>query len=214
VRGERRPIIGPSLFHPRRAAMPPEATMTTPMHRPSASRIAAAAVAAFLGLAAAANAQTTGSQGNGSTADAVNISRAEALEAQAAALFSTFPFQFPRIARLFEKAAHLRAEDDPLRVHDLLFAGKMYHHGRRLGESRHNLTLAAETAMRYGELVTAAHAFLDAAFVALEQKDVETANRLAKRAECLSRSPLIAAGDVSSIRRRLGAAEGPMYVVR
>jgi hypothetical protein len=144
----------------------------------------------------------------------VNFSRAEALEAQANALLSTFPFQFPRIAQLYEKAAHLRAEDDPIRVYDLRFAGTTYYYARKLEASRRNLTLAAETAVQFGELVTAAHTFLDAALVALAQKDVETASRLVKRAECLSRSPLIAAGDVSAIRHRLGAVERPTYVVR
>jgi hypothetical protein len=104
--------------------------MSTLMYRSSAGRIAAAALAALLGLAAAADAQMTGSNGS-NNGDAANISRAEALEAQANALLSTFPFQFPRIAQLYEKAAHLRPEHDPIRVHNLLFSGKAYHH--RLG---------------------------------------------------------------------------------
>jgi hypothetical protein len=193
--------------------MPPEATMSTLMYRSSAGRIAAAALAALLGLAAAADAQMTGSNGS-NNGDAANISRAEALEAQANALLSTFPFQFPRIAQLYEKAAHLRPEHDPIRVRNLLFSGKAYHHARRLEASRRNLTLAAETAVRYGELVTAAHAFLDAAFVAVEQKDMAEASRLATRAACLSRSSLIAVGDASNIRRRLGTPSWPAYVVR
>jgi tetratricopeptide (TPR) repeat protein len=179
--------------------------MTTSLHHSRAGRIGAAALAILLGVATAANAQTNGSNGN-----TTNIPRAEALEAQAVALYPGL--NHARVAKLYEQAARLRPDDDPRRVYDLRFAGHMYQRVHKLSASRRNLTLAAETALQYGDLVTAAHAFVDAAWVALEQQDIQAAIRLVQKAECLSHSPLISLVDARALRARLGKGEGPVWV--
>jgi hypothetical protein len=181
--------------------------MTTSLHHSRAGRVGAAALAILLGVATAANAQTNGS--NGKT---INIPRAEALEAQAMALFSST--SFGKIGRLYDQAARLRPDDDPKRVHDLRSSGHMYQRAHKLSASLRNLTQAAETALQYGDLVTAAHVFVDAAWVAREQKDMEAANRLVQKAECLSRSPLISLADARGIRTRLGKADRPVWVIQ
>jgi tetratricopeptide (TPR) repeat protein len=192
-----------------------EATMTALTHRSRASRIAAAALAAMLGLAATAEAQTAtrnNATDNGGVV-AANVVRAEALEAQAAGRLNQMT-GYARTARLYEQAAMLRPEQDPTRIEDLHMAGHIYFRAGRHEAARRNLASAAETALQFGDLVRAAHAFIDAAHVASQQRDMEAAAGYAKRAGCLSNSPLISVAEAAAIRRRLGANTGAVYVVR
>jgi hypothetical protein len=183
--------------------------MTTSLHHSRAGAIGATALAILLGVASAANAQTNGS--NGTT---TNIPRAEALEAQAVALYPAISLDYGKVARLYDQAARLRPDDDPRRVYDLRLSGHMYQRAHKLSASLRNLTLAAETALQYGDPVTAAHAFVDAAWVAVEQRDIEEANRLAQKAECLTRSPLISLADARALRARIGKADRPVWVIQ
>jgi hypothetical protein len=180
--------------------------MTISMHHSRAGRVGATALAVLLGFATGANAQTNGSNGN-----TTNIPRAEALEAQAVALYSTL--DYGKVARLYDQAARLRPVDDPRRVYDLRTSGVMYQLVHKLSASRRNLTLAAETALQYGDLVTAGHTFVDAAWVAREQQDIAGAIRLMQKTECLSRSPLISLADARALRARIGKADRPVWVI-
>jgi ATP/maltotriose-dependent transcriptional regulator MalT len=184
--------------------------MNAPTRHSRSGRVAAAVLAALLGLAATAEAQTN-SNDNGNAAAAA-ITKAEALEAQATALLTDMR-QSGRAARLFERAVGLRAEDDPARVVDLRMAGRLYMHTGQLDAARRNLLAGAEAAVQFGDVVSAAHLFIDAALVANKQGDVEAAQRLVKRADCLSRSPLITLADASAIRRRTGGSPGPVFAV-
>jgi hypothetical protein len=60
----------------------------------------------------------------------------------------------------------------------------------------------------------AADLFIDAALVAREQRDIEGAVQLGKRADCRSRSPFISPADARWIRRRLGTADRPVFAVQ
>jgi tetratricopeptide (TPR) repeat protein len=181
--------------------------MTTTLHHSLAGRAGAAALAVLLGAATAANAQTNGSNGN-----TINIPRAEALEAQAVALYPAASLDYGKVARLYDQAARLRPDDDPARVYDLRVSAIMYQRAHKLSASLRNLTLAAETALQYGDVVMAANTFVDAAWVAREQQDIEAAIRLFQKAECLSRSPLMSLADARALRSRLGKDDRPVWV--
>jgi hypothetical protein len=190
--------------------------MNAPTPRSRAGRILAAALTALLGLAANAEAQTsTRDSNNGSAVAAApaNISRAIALEAEANARLVQLNGP-ARTASLFERAARLRPENDPERVADLRMAGLMYRHAGRHAAARLLLEAAAEGALRYGDVVSAAHMFVDAAWAARMQGDAEAVRRLAGKANCLAHSPLITVADAAGIRHRISVSSDPVVVVR
>jgi hypothetical protein len=188
--------------------------MNAPMHCSRSGRIAFAVLAALLGLAGAAEAQTLARASHtGDGGVAIGIGRAEALEAQARARLDQLNGS-ARTARLYERAAGLRAENDPVRVTDLHSAGRLYLHAGRAEAARHNLVGAAEAALRFGDIVSAAHSFVDAAWAAAKLGDAEAVALYARRAECLSHSPLITVTDATAIRARVSSSSRPVYVVR
>jgi hypothetical protein len=67
------------------------------------------------------------------------------------------------------------------------------------------MTQAAEEALATGDVVTAAHQFADAAFLAKAAKRPAEAVEFARRSAMLSSSPLIAAKDREAILARIHA---------
>jgi tetratricopeptide (TPR) repeat protein len=131
----------------------------------------------------------------------LDVVRAEALEAQAGALFlENRPLA---IARLFEQAAALRAEDDPERANSYRVAGVMYQRAGRLPAAVRNLTTAAEAYLANGDIVQAHQQFILAAMAAQEQQQPETVERLVRQAECLLNSPLLSPAEAEQLRMRI-----------
>jgi len=124
------------------------------------------------------------------------------LEEAARNLFPN-PKRYGEAVKLFLKAAELRAPADPMRVSDLVMASRLSFYRGDAEKARALMERAADEALTYGDVVTAAQTYLDAAFLAQEAKDRESVKRLAKRAEQLSNSPLLAADQRANIRRRV-----------
>lgn len=189
---------------------------TRRIHLSNGCGLVAAALAAFLALAGTAAAQApalmTINNHNGPAPDVV---RAQGLEAQAVALCSEFEGKGTalRIARLYEEAASLRAEDDPKRVDDLYLAAAMYKHAGKLDAALRDVTAAAELALMNGRVVDAAHMFVTAATVAQEARKPETVVQLAHRAEMLCNCPMMDPGTAAGIHQRI-AHSGRVLVVR
>ena len=132
-----------------------------------------------------------------------DVERARKLEARAED-FRNQPDQWKKAARLYQKAAELRPADDHQKVLNLQQASLLLHY---VGDDRMALTVmeeAAEVALRRGDVVAAAEARLDAAWLAGELKQRETAREHLEEARILSSSPLLGQSERSRILHRIG----------
>lgn len=164
------------------------------------------AMAGTVALAAPANANTTTVMADMEILAPATVAppvTPDELRTQAEALFSQ-PKQWKRAARLLEQSAHLRAADDPDGYVCLLMAGRLRHAIGDHGAARQNLEQAAEQALSRGAVVDAANALIDAAHIAVVQKDVDAAAAFVERARLLSGSPLLTDVQRNALSRRIG----------
>ena len=113
-------------------------------------------------------------------------------------------------ARLHRRSAELRAPEDPLGFRCLSEAGALaYFAGDRTG-ARADMAQAADHALARGDLRAAALAYLDAAWIAQEQKNPRQVWELGHRAEMLADSPLLGASDRAAILQRIRRAPEAM----
>jgi Flp pilus assembly protein TadD len=125
-----------------------------------------------------------------------------ALEAQARSLFST-PTRYAEAVRLFVRAADLREIGDPQRVKNLSMASRLTYYRGDTSDALDLMQRAANEAMSTGDVLAAAHGFMDGAYLAQEIGQIGLATQLMKKAEKLSFSPLIAQTDREEIRARV-----------
>lgn len=125
-----------------------------------------------------------------------------ALEAQARSLFST-PARYSEAVRLFVKAADLREIGDPQRVKNLTMASRLTYYRGDAANALDLMQRAANEAMSTGDVLAAAHGYMDSAYLAQEIGQQGVAAELMKKAEKLSYSPLIAQDDREQIRSRI-----------
>jgi len=158
---------------------------------------------ATLGLPAAASAQYQ-------LPTITSSARADSLHEAAAALVAAH--RWGDAARLHRRSAQLRDADDPLGFRCLKEAAALaYATGDRSG-ARADLAAAAGQALARGELQAAALAYLDAAWIAQEQKNPRQVWELGHRAEILADSPLLAPADRAAILQRIERAPEAMRV--
>jgi tetratricopeptide (TPR) repeat protein len=125
--------------------------------------------------------------------------RADRLVAKAQALPTRID-QFGKAAKLYEQAADARAESDLRKSAHLRYAGMLrYYTGDRAASVR-LLERAAESSSELGDVMNAARAYIDGAVVALEMKDRDHSITLARHAELLTQSPLLAADQRASLQ--------------
>ncbi len=91
-------------------------------------------------------------------------------------------------------------------------AGMAYHHLGKLRQAQEHTVAAAEAFLAVGDVVNAAHKFINAATVAQERERHEESQRLVHRAECLAKSPLLTLAEADQIRERIQPT-GRMVVV-
>jgi len=142
-----------------------------------------AAMAATLvaASAAAASAQTTAN---------VEVGEIEALEMRAQEHLQEVG-DWGRAASLFRRAAELRPSSDPVGVEDLLQAARLsYYHGDK-GDAVRDFEAAGQRALALGDVIAAANAFVDGAWVAEENGRGAKALDLVGRARLLVNSPLL-----------------------
>jgi hypothetical protein len=168
------------------------------------SRLSIAGVLlATLGLPAAASAQYQ-------LPTLTSTARADSLHEAAVALVAAH--RWGDAARLHRRSAQLRDADDPLGFRCLKEAAALeYATGDRSG-ARTDMVAAAGQALARGELREAALAYLDAAWIAQEQKNPRQVWELGHRAEMLADSPLLGAADREAILRRIERAPEAMRV--
>jgi hypothetical protein len=116
-------------------------------------------------------------------------------------------------ARLYRRSAEFRAAEDSLGVQCLTEAAALaYAAGDRTG-ARTDMARAAERALARGDIRAAALAYLDAAWIAQEQKKPSKVWEFGHRAEILAASPLLSESDRSRILQRIERAPGGTQLV-
>ncbi len=152
---------------------------------------------ATLGLPAAASAQYQ-------LPTITSSAKADSLHEAAGALAAAH--RWGDAARLHRRSAQLRDADDPLGFRCLKDAAALeYATGDRSG-ARADLAAAAGQALARGDLREAALAYIDAAWIAQEQKNPRQVWKLGHRAEMLADSPLLGAADRAAIQQRIERA--------
>ena len=142
-----------------------------------------------VGLALALSAGTLTAQAPDDTG--TDLARAALLEAEAEDLLEGERSGWKKAERLLREASALRPVGDRLAVEDLLAAAKLVYY---VGDERRairELEAAGQRALDEGNVLTAAHAFADAAWIAKDEGHGTKAIELASRAQRLAHSPLI-----------------------
>jgi len=124
------------------------------------------------------------------------------LETRARAMF-TNPKRYAEAARLYQRAADQRAPGDRVRVEDLTMAARLTFYDGDAAKARILMERAADEALAAGDVINAAHAYVDAAFLAQDARESERVADLLGRARMLAGSPLLAQQERDSILARV-----------
>jgi hypothetical protein len=131
--------------------------------------------------------------------------KAEQLRRQAEAIYDK-PGHYRRAAALHVREGQVRKVSDPQRSRAFSQAGRLYSYIGESSLARHYRESAARSALQRGDVGQGAHALLDAAFLAIRDRDVMTAQTLARQAELLAQSPLLSEEQRFAIVRRIDPA--------
>lgn len=164
----------------------------------------AIALAATLPLAGALSAQAISTDPTPVSAPEIdqNIEKAAELENRAWALRDLLD-QRSKAAKLYREAAALRPDHDPRKVQNLRQASRMHHYADRAGPAADDAAEAARVALRQGDLMEAAEAYMDAAWLSGQLGDATRTARYLEEAKLLTNSPLLAQAQREEILRRL-----------
>jgi Lon protease-like protein len=130
--------------------------------------------------------------------------RADQLDQEAAEIERTDWGQLRRAAKLREQAAGLRTLSDPKAVASLYWAARDRYYGDDRLAGRRLMEQSAERALAIGDVVGAATALTEAAYISAELKDVERTRSLATKARLLALSPMLSEEQKAQLRARLG----------
>lgn len=131
----------------------------------------------------------------------MRLERAERVRQQAVQLHSTRPNR--EVAALHQLSASLRSADDPEAVNCLIVAAHLLDYGKRPIEARATMEAAARRALAMGDVVRAADAYANAAFLARKHKNRPETLRLGKQALLLTASPLLTEQQREAVRYRI-----------
>jgi hypothetical protein len=160
---------------------------------------------ATLGLPTAASAQYR-------LPTVVSSAKADSLHEAAVALVTAH--RWGDAARLHRRSAQLRGAEDPLGFRCLSEAAALaYATGDRTG-ARNDKAAAASQALVRGDLREAALAYLDAAWIAQEQKNPRQVWELGHRAEMLADSPFLGPSDRATILQRINRGPATQMAMR
>ena len=152
----------------------------------------------FVGLFLVTEILIAGPSGWGQSA---SDSNPEVVRRKAVALYST-PVRYAEAARLHVREAELRG-GGPLAADALVRAARLREYDGKNADALRLMKQAAAVALDCGDVVQAAHAYVDAAFLAIHGRRVDEAYELARRAQRLSESPLLDAEARDAILRRI-----------
>jgi hypothetical protein len=138
------------------------------------------------------------------------MTKADRLDARAAAYMQSGSLRdLGKAAGLREKAASLRALEDPRGFTGLEAAAFMRHALKQRPAALSLMQRAAEQAMARGDVFNAATAYVNTAFIAVELRDVDLARRSVERSTLLMHSPLLSVQQRDALRRTVAAVSAP-----
>lgn len=135
------------------------------------------------------------------------VARADSLHEAADALART-TYRWRDAASLHRQSAGLRSAEDTLGYRCLTVAAHLSFASKDLSSAQSDMIAAAEQALGRGDIVRAAHAYADAAWVAKERKRPEQVFKLGRQAEVLASSPLLDSKQRSAIKGRFVRTQG------
>lgn len=160
--------------------------------------VAMVSVTAALGFTEFAHGQTaTGWSGENNA-----LARAIALHDSAVAMYNQ-PARSAEAARLHLEEVRFRSWSDPEAVDALVMAANLFNYANQPLTAKKVMERAAERAIAIGDVLTAAQAFTNAAFLAHKVGSTSETQRLGRKAVLLSQSPLIDPQQRTAIRNRL-----------
>jgi len=139
--------------------------------------------------------------------------KAEKLDAEALSYEENDWQQLKKAARLRELAADLRAAEDPAGVVSLYWAARDRYYSGDPRAARTLMVQTAERALAMGDVLNAATAFTEAAYISADIKDGVRMRALAEKARLLSASPMLSEDQRYQLRTRLAKSDAPVGVV-
>jgi hypothetical protein len=132
--------------------------------------------------------------------------QAEQLDQEASEYETSDWSKLKKAAHLRQLAAGLRTADDPKGTVSLYWAARdRYYSGDQVA-GRDLMEQSAERAMAIGDVVTAATAYTEAAYISADLKDVERTRYFAAKAKLLAHSPMLSEEQRAQIRTRLAVS--------
>jgi hypothetical protein len=139
--------------------------------------------------------------------------RAEKLDSEAQAFEENDWSKLKKAAQLREDAAALRIAEDPAGVVSLYWAARdRYYSGDRRA-ARVLMEQTADRAIAMGDVLNAATAYTEAAYICADLKDGERMRAFAAKARLLSHSPMLTEDQRQQLLTRLATANTPIGVV-
>ncbi|HSM35766.1 MAG TPA: hypothetical protein VK837_05140 [Longimicrobiales bacterium] len=132
----------------------------------------------------------------------MRLSRADSLHEEALRAQEEVE-NWERAGALFMEAGDLRAADDPGAVDVMIVAANLFHAAGLTMRATEALSVAGARAEASGDLVRAARAYLDAAYVAQLEGQDAAARSFVQKAEGLAESPLLSDQARMQILRRI-----------
>lgn len=154
-------------------------------------------------LVAAATPATAQTNGKASSADP------DALVARATAWIDDAERR-DDAARLLVRAAELRPASDPRVAEELTAAARLFYYAGDAARAQRTMQRAGETALANGDVVAAANALLDVAWIARERGTSMEVRENAVRARRLMSSPLVDSRTRESVLRRIRSSASPV----
>lgn len=130
-------------------------------------------------------------------------SRADALDKEAEGYERSDWSRIRKAAHLREKAAELREDGDVLKSASLYWAARDRYYSDDPKAARSLMLRSAEHALAVGDVITAANAFTDAAYISTDLRDVQSTKVYATRAHLLASSPMLSGPQRSELLSRL-----------
>src|SRR5690349_10227359 len=106
-------------------------------------------------------------------------------------------------AKLREEAASLRDDADVLKSASLYWAARDHYYAENTSKARDLMVDAAQHAMEVGDVIRAASAYTDAAFISADLKDVASTKLYATKARMLANSPMLSQVQKDDVLSRL-----------